>query len=137
MGRQRLTLMESLGAFWNYRVLLSPQIRFLQDILNYHIGKTRSANIVQDRIPVPSGVTKAEAKPIPTIRFRVFRAKAKIWEPTVEGKALLEENPDMPIETPDGPLRKATHLTPLPVRKKTPTGSPRGNVKQTAKGGTD
>lgn len=149
MVRQRLTLTEALGSFWNYRVLLSPPIKFLlqlrliiilRDFWKYQVlTKIRPSpfgDVLIGQSAAPSDVPAAteaepEPEPIPTVRFRVFRAKGGIWEPTVEGWALMEQNPDMPIETPDGPLGKATNLT--LAREKIPEGTPRGRVKQAAK----
>ena len=54
------------------------------------------------------GAVKAKAQPIPTVRYRVYRAKTNTWEPTVEAKAILAANPDMPIETPNGQLKEGT-----------------------------
>ncbi len=50
------------------------------------------------------GAVKAKATPVPHVRYRVYRAATNIWEPTVEAAAMLVENPELPIKTPDGSI---------------------------------
>ncbi|KKK74735.1 hypothetical protein LCGC14_2880810 [marine sediment metagenome] len=81
----------------------------LKDFWNYSVlGRTRPAprGRVDSANPdvIGPGAVKAKAQPIPHVRYRVYRAKTKTWEPTVEAKAIMAANPDMPIETPDGPI---------------------------------
>ena len=80
--------------FWNYAILrrTRPAPRGRVDPANPDV--------------IGPGAMKAKAKPIPHVKYRVFRAKTGTWEPTVEAKAVLVENPDMPIETPNGPCRE-------------------------------
>jgi hypothetical protein len=85
-----------LKDFWNYSVLrrTRPAPR----------GRVDSAN----PDVIGPGAVKAKALPIPHVRYRVWRAKSGTWEPTVEAKAILAANPDLPIETPNGQLREET-----------------------------
>ncbi len=78
--------------FWNYRVLGKP-----------HPAPRGRVDPANPDVIGP-GAVKAKALPIPHVRYRVWRAKEGIWEPTVEAKAIMAENPEMPIETPDGPI---------------------------------
>lgn len=82
--------------FWRYGILgkARPAPRGRVDIQNPDV--------------IGPGAMKAKAKPIPHVKYRVFRAKSGIWEPTVEAQAILVENPGMPVETPNGPLKEET-----------------------------